>query len=101
MSKENIDWKAIEAELEQAIERLAPLGLPIEVIGNWLWVTGAEKADAPALQEAGFCWSKSKARWYYHPKSLPFNSKGEKAWPMEKIYQTFGSQSRIKTHTTA
>lgn len=101
MSKQNIDWKAIEAELEQAIERLAPLGLTIEVIGNWLWVADADTADAPALQEAGFCWSKSKARWYYHPKSLPFKSKQDKAWPMEKIYQTFDTQSRVKTRITA
>ena len=42
------------------------VGVKCEVIGFWLWVTGATFKHKERLKELGFRWSKNKKAWYFN-----------------------------------
>ena len=50
----DIDWGRVKGELERAIDNIQHLGLTVEVVGNWLWLSGQTKPYAQDLREAGF-----------------------------------------------
>lgn len=87
----DIDWESVEKELEQAIDKIQYLGLTIEIVGNWLWLSGKTKPYAHDLREAGYQWSKTKNRWFYRPKCLPYRAKGDRDISMEQIRAYYGS----------
>ena len=88
----DIDWGRVEGELEHAIDNIQHLGLTVEVVGNWLWLSGQTKPYAQDLREAGFQWSKSKERWFYKPSTLPSKKKSDRQISMEEIRDYYGSQ---------
>lgn len=91
--KNNIDWSRVEGELERAIDSIQYLGLTVEVVGNWLWLSGHTKSYAQDLREAGFQWSKAKERWFYKPTALPTTKKSDRQISMDEIRSYYGSQT--------
>lgn len=65
-------------------------GLNIELIGNWLWVTGATYPVRDALKAAGFRWSKAKTAWYWHPEG--YRKFGRRRYELDEIRTMHGSQ---------
>lgn len=41
-------------------------GVNVEIIGSWVWLTGATMIYKDEIKAAGFWWSKSKHAWYYN-----------------------------------
>jgi len=98
-SNEDFDQsrKEWEMELSEAIQEkldkiISLAGIEIELIGNWLWVSGNTFSVRNILKQEGFFFSHPKAAWYFHQgtyikKSGVILSMDEmrKLWGQQKI----------------
>ena len=71
-------------------ERVNPEGLKLEIVGRWLWLSGATFAIREALKQLDFRYSSDKKSWYW--RSDKNRSSNEKPIPLEMIREKFGSQ---------
>lgn len=62
----------------------------IELIGEWLWISGETKSYAEILKELKFRWSANKLAWYYHEGSYKKASK--KKLNMQDLRNLWGNQ---------
>jgi len=81
----------LSKEYRQAIEKIIHLpGIIIELVGNWIWVTGDTRPVKDTLKAAGFFYASKKIAWYY--RSEIFKTRGNGA-PLEQIRAKYGSES--------
>ena len=75
---------------QEKIEILIKLkGLTLEIIGNWLWVTGDTKTHKDILKSLKFNYAPKKQAWFF--KNYPYHKKqGEK--PLDEIRYMYGSR---------
>jgi hypothetical protein len=92
LSAEDTDEKIrMSEEYRVVIEKLMPLtGILIEVVGNWIWVTGSTYPVRKELKEAGLFFASKKVAWYY--RSEEFKSTGSKK-SLEEIREKYGSET--------
>ena len=84
------------SEWREVISRLLSLrmvGVDIEVIGSFLWVSGNTKPYREELKKMGMRWSQNKAAWYLSPPGYKRFSNRE--YSMDDIRTLYGSQ-RVK-----
>lgn len=55
----------------------------IEIIGEWLWVSGETKSYAEILKSLKFRWSPNKLAWYYHEGG--YKKRGKKKLNMAEL----------------
>ena len=72
------DFK-IDVELEKVISLILHLdNVVVELVGQWVWLSGETKKYKEKLKEIGFKWASKKKMWYFgemkaknpNPKSL-------------------------------
>jgi hypothetical protein len=92
LSDEEADTEIrLSEEYRQIIEKIINLpGIVIEIVGNWIWVTGNTRPVKDALKDAGFYFASKKIAWYY--RSDAFKSRGNGA-PLEQIRAKYGSET--------
>jgi hypothetical protein len=57
----------VSEDLKQKVGQVIGLpGVTIEIIGNWIWVTGNTKLVKDQLKNAEFKFSSKKIAWYWH-----------------------------------
>lgn len=67
----------LSEEYRAVIERLIPLtGIVIELVANWIWVTGATYPVRKELKAAGLFFASKKLAWYY--RSEEYKTTGSK-----------------------
>lgn len=71
-------------------ERINPDGLKLEIVGKWLWLSGATYTVREGLKQLGFRYSPDKKSWYWRAEED--RSTNEKPIPLEMIKEKFGSQ---------
>ena len=88
--------KADKASKEQAgdfiqiIENIINLdGIVIEIVGNWIWVTGNTKDHKDTLKGSGFWYASKKKAWYFKPAD--YVAKSRKHYGLEEIKSKYGS----------
>jgi curved DNA-binding protein CbpA len=93
------DLDEVEGILREKIEAALNMGLDVELIGLWIWVSGDTKPHKEELKTAGFKWSQTKLTWYY-PGVPSFNRKPQ---DLDTIRASYGSQrfTRAKHKETA
>lgn len=80
----------LSEEYRQAIEKIMHLpGIVIELVGNWIWVTGDTKPVKDTLYNAGYHFAPVKKAWYYRNEA--FKTRGSGA-PLEQIRAKYGSE---------
>lgn len=62
----------------------------IELIGDWLWISGNTKLHKEKLKEEGFKWAIKKQMWYLNDGSYKRRSKKEKS--INDIRKTYGTR---------
>lgn len=82
-------------EWQELIDKLLSLkmiGVVIEVIGSFLWISGNTKPYKEQLGKGGLGmkWSPKKQAWYQSPKN--YRRYGKKDFNMNDIRQMYGSQ---------
>lgn len=79
-------------EFKNIINALINLpGIKIEIIGNWIWITGNTYPHRKALKELRFRFSKSKTAWYFHTSDYKKNN--NKIFTMDQIRDLWGSET--------
>ena len=84
------DLNEVEGILREKIEAALNMGLDVELIGLWVWVSGDTKPHKEELKAAGFKWAPKKdgMPWYY--AGVPsFNRKPQS---LDAIRNAYGSQ---------
>jgi len=86
----------LSEEYRQVIEKIIYLeGIVIEIVGNWIWVTGNTRPIKDILKDAGFHFAHKKLAWYYRNEA--FKTRGNGA-PLEEIRRKYGSESIDKKY---
>ena len=65
-------------------------GISIELIGDWLWLTGETRKYKDALKDMGFRFSKNKVAWYWHPAG--YRKRSKKSFGLNDIRGMWGSK---------
>jgi hypothetical protein len=94
MSAEDTDQHMrLSEEYREVLEKLIVLaGIDIEIVGNWLWVTGNTYPVKKQLKEAGLYFASKKLAWYY--RSDEHATKGGKK-SLDEIRAKYGSEPII------
>lgn len=62
----------------------------IEVIGDWIWLSGNTKQYKDEIKELKFKWSPNKLAWYYHEGQ--FRKKSKNNYSLDELREQFGSE---------
>lgn len=67
-------------------------GLIIEIVGDWIWLSGETYKHKTILKELNFLFASKKKMWYYRPEE--HNRKGNtKPLTIDEIRAKFGSET--------
>jgi hypothetical protein len=81
----------LSEEYRAVIEQLIAIsGIVIEVVGNWIWVTGATYPVRKLLKDIGLFYASKKVAWYY--RSEEFKTTGSKK-SLDEIKAKYGSET--------
>lgn len=69
-------------------------GITIEIIGNWIWISGNTYQYKKDLKTFGFKWASQKKMWYWH--SEEYIKKSRKTLSINDIRDYYGS-TEVKT----
>lgn len=91
LSSEEADQQIRYSEEYRAVIELliGITGIIIEVVGNWLWVTGETKPVRQQLKDAGLFYASKKVAWYF--RSEEYKVKGGKK-SLDEIKTKYGSE---------
>ena len=70
-------------------ERVNPEGLKLEIVGKYLWLSGATFAVKEGLKQLGFRYSPDKKSWYWRTEAD--KSSNTKPIPLEMIRSEYGT----------
>lgn len=90
-SYDNMRYNFEEDELlREMLQKVIHLsGITIEIIGNWLWISGNTYQYRKELKDLGFKFAGQKKSWYWH--SDAFRKKSHKKLSMDDIRNYYGS----------
>jgi hypothetical protein len=89
-SDEAQEGMKLSEEYRQVIEQIIPLqSIKIEIVGNWIWVTGNTYPVKQQLKSAGLFFASKKQAWYYRAEE--FKTKGGKK-SLDEIRAKYGSE---------
>ena len=64
-------------------------GVHVEIIGSWVWLTGATMLYKEEIKAAGFWWSKTKKAWYWNGSDQKTRRRGR--YSMEGLRNHWGT----------
>lgn len=74
----------------EVIDKIAGLdGIVIEVMGDWIWISGNTYPHRITIKNAGFFFAPKKTLWYYRPPE--FKSTNRKPKTIDEIRLKYGS----------
>lgn len=78
-------------QYREVIEKIVYLpGIVIEIVGNWIWVTGNTRPVKDTLKCAGLFFASKKSAWYYRSDAFKVRGKGA---PLHEIRRKYGSET--------
>ncbi|WP_393969089.1 DnaJ domain-containing protein [Kluyvera intermedia] len=80
-------------EVEEMLNKISEIeGLIIEVIGNWIWISGNTMENREFLKAAGCKYAPKKKVWFYRPEEHKcLNNRREHS--LDEIRENYGSHS--------
>ena len=98
----DLEGKTYTKETHETPEKFADIigkiiffdGVVIELIGNWLWLSGDTYPYKEQIKAAGFHYSKSKRSWYYNGQTEKTYKRGR--YSLNGLREKWGSET-IKT----
>jgi len=92
LSEDEINNEANMSErYRQVIDKLIILpNINIEIIGNWIWVTGQTYEVRQQLKEVGLFYASRKVAWYYRAQEYRTATSNK---TIDEIREKYGSQS--------
>ena len=98
-SYDDMKWDFAEDEkLREILQKIISfVGINIEIIGAWIWVSGNTFQYKEYLNDIGFKWASKQKVWYFHTEA--FRKKSYKVLSMKKKRDCFGS-TEVETEQT-
>ena len=90
---------SMKEKVIQVINNVYNYNLSIELIGEWLWVTGDTKAVKEVLKVNGFKFSRKKEAWYYHEME-GYRRFSKRGYSLNEIRSRYGTSRVSKTKET-
>ena len=88
------DWENDQA-LREMLQRVINFdGIEIEIVGQWIWISGNTYTYKKDLKNVGFKWASQKKQWYWHSEA--FRKRSHRTLSMEDIRSYYGS-TRVNT----
>lgn len=92
--------KEQQDELNETFKNLINLllafdNIEIEIVGDWIWVSGETFQIKDALKEAAFKWSSNRKMWYWHDPNDGYKG-SKKRLDFEEIRVKYGSEKITK-----
>ncbi len=92
-SEETEERIRLSEEYRKVLEHIIHLpNIMIELVGNWIWVTGNTYLVKTELKEAGLFFASKKVAWYYRAEE--YKTKGGKK-TLEEIRRKYGSETIV------
>ena len=86
------EQKAEYNRYPEIIDQIVTLhGILIELIGDWIWISGNTYPHRKRLKEIGFFFAPKKMMWYYRPAE--YKSGNHKPKTMDTIRAKYGSET--------
>lgn len=93
--REFFNYNENPQDMVEIIDELIKLhGIQIDIVGNWIWLSGNTKAHKERLKELHFFWSSAKKMWYWNGDKVKKNRRGQKTY--KQITEMYGCKT-IKT----
>ena len=87
----------VSEEIMEVIQQVLNLvGIDIEIIGSWVWLTGNTYANREAIKNAGFSFSHQKTAWYWHAGD--YRKKNGKMSSLDAVRAFWGSEKIQPKH---
>lgn len=88
---DNMKWNFEEDEkLRDVLNKVINFeNITIEIIGNWIWLSGNTYPYKNELKEFGFKWASQKKTWYWHSEA--FRKRSHRNLSMNEIRDYYGS----------
>lgn len=81
----------LSEEYQKIINKVAGLdGIAIELVGDWIWITGATYPHRETLKGAGFFWACKKAAWYFRSEEFKCKTYGKRQ-SLDEIRAKYGT----------
>lgn len=95
----NMKYDFTEDELlREMLQKVIHLSdITIEIIGNWLWISGNTYQYREKLKDLGFKFTGQKKSWYWHSEA--FRKRSKKKLSMDDIRNYYGS-TEVETNGT-
>ena len=79
-----------DAKLRDVLNKVINFtGVTIEIIGEWIWISGNTYQYKKNLKEIGFKWASNKKAWYWHSEG--FRKRSNRKLTMNDIRNYYGS----------
>lgn len=79
-----------DAKLRETLNKVINFtGVTIEIIGEWIWISGNTYQYKKDLKEIGFRWASNKKAWYWHSEA--FRKRSKRKLTMNDIRNYYGS----------
>lgn len=84
--------REVDQAIRDAINRIIHLdNLVIEIVGTWVWVSGATYPVKKELKEAGYKFSGNRKSWYWHSEEE--KKKGASKRSMDELKAFYGCET--------
>ena len=91
-AEQTVEDKAEFIKYPEIINQVIGLnGIVIELIGNWIWISGNTYPYRAELKQIGFYFAPKKVMWYYRPSDYKSSNKSPKT--IEYIRAKYGSDT--------
>ena len=98
----NAEGETYEKETTETPEQYADIinkvihfeGVTVEIIGSWIWLSGATMLYKDQIKEAGFWWSSSKKAWYWNGSDKKSYRRGN--YSMKELRSLWGSKEVVE-----
>lgn len=82
----------VSEEMRQRLDRIINIpGILIELIGNWIWITGNTFSVRETLKGEGYKFSHPKTAWYWHKGE--YSKKSGKFISMDEMRNLWGAET--------
>lgn len=89
------DELEVDEQMRQMIDKIIHLeGIVIEIIGNWMWVSGETYPYRKFFKEIGLKFAGKKKVWYWKP--YKYRKQSKKHYSMDKLREEF-SVTQVET----
>lgn len=73
------------------INELMKFKIEIEIIGNWIWLSGDTRPIKEELKKMDFKWSAKRKMWSWHDPEKPYYKFNKKFYDTDEIRSFYGS----------